>query len=90
VDANNLWPTADEAIAFLLALDYPFHAVEEPIAPGRYAELAGIAAQLGCKVILDESFLRASQMDSSWATLAPGSSTCGCRRWAASYGRWRS
>ena len=63
VDANNLWRTADEAIAFLQALDYPLSAVEEPIAPGEYAELARIAARLGCKVILDESFLRASQMD---------------------------
>ena len=62
VDANNLWRTADEAIAFLEALDYPLFGVEEPIAPGQYAELARIAARLGCKVILDESFLRASQM----------------------------
>jgi L-alanine-DL-glutamate epimerase-like enolase superfamily enzyme len=62
VDANNLWRTADEAIAFLLALDYPFYAVEEPVAPGQYDELSRIAARLGCKVILDESFLRASQL----------------------------
>ena len=63
VDANNLWPTADDAIAFLLALDYPFFAVEEPIAAGEYGALARISARLGCKVILDESFLRASQID---------------------------
>ena len=63
VDANNLWRTADDAITFLLALDYPFFAVEEPIAPGEYAGLARIAARLGCKVILDESFLRVSQMN---------------------------
>jgi L-Ala-D/L-Glu epimerase len=63
VDANNLWRTADEAIVFLQALDYPWSGVEEPIAPGEYAELARIAARLGCKMILDESFLRASQMD---------------------------
>ena len=63
VDANNLWRTADEAIAFLPALDYPLFGVEEPIAPGEYAQLARIAARLGCKMILDESFLRASQMD---------------------------
>jgi L-alanine-DL-glutamate epimerase-like enolase superfamily enzyme len=63
VDANNLWRTADEAIAFLQALDYPFFAMEEPIGPGEYAGLARIAARLGCKVILDESFLRASQID---------------------------
>ena len=62
VDANNLWPTAHDAIAFLLALDYPFYAVEEPIAPGQYGELARIADRLRCKVILDESFLRASQL----------------------------
>jgi L-alanine-DL-glutamate epimerase-like enolase superfamily enzyme len=37
--------------------------VEEPIAPGLYAELARIAVRLGCKVILDESFLRVSQID---------------------------
>jgi L-alanine-DL-glutamate epimerase-like enolase superfamily enzyme len=62
VDANNLWQSADDAIAFLQALDYPFYGVEEPIAPGRYGELAHIATRLGCKVILDESFLRASQV----------------------------
>jgi len=63
VDANNLWRTADEAIAFLRSLDYPFHAVEEPIGPGEYGELPRIASHFGCKVILDESFLRASQID---------------------------
>jgi L-alanine-DL-glutamate epimerase-like enolase superfamily enzyme len=63
VDANNLWRTADEAIAFLAALDYPFYAVEEPIGPGEYGELARIANRLGCRVILDESLLRASQID---------------------------
>ena len=62
VDANNLWPTADEAVKFLQALDHPFVGVEEPIGPGRYQELARIAERLGCKVILDESFLRASQI----------------------------
>ena len=62
VDANNLWRTADEAIASLQALDYPLSGVEEPIAQGEYAGLARIAARLGCKMILDESFLRASQI----------------------------
>ncbi|HEY5619578.1 MAG TPA: enolase C-terminal domain-like protein [Vicinamibacterales bacterium] len=62
VDANNLWRTADEAVGFLQALDYPLFAVEEPIGPGNYGELARLAAQLGCKVVLDESFLRASHI----------------------------
>jgi L-alanine-DL-glutamate epimerase-like enolase superfamily enzyme len=62
VDANNLWRTADEALTFLLALDHPLFAVEEPIGAGEYAQLARIAEGLGCRVILDESFLRASQI----------------------------
>jgi L-alanine-DL-glutamate epimerase-like enolase superfamily enzyme len=63
VDANNLWRTADDAIAFLQALDYPFWAIEEPIGPGAYIELARIADRLACKMILDESLLRPSQME---------------------------
>lgn len=63
VDANNLWRTSDEAIAFLQGLDGPVFAVEEPIGPGEYGELARIAARLQCKVILDESLLRLSQIE---------------------------
>ena len=62
VDANNLWEDADDAIAFLCALDYPFFAVEEPIRPNRYAELARIAEALDCRIVLDESFLRIGQL----------------------------
>lgn len=61
VDANNLWDSADEAIPFLRALDYPFFAVEEPIRPNQYAELARMAQTLDCKIVLDESFLRIDQ-----------------------------
>jgi L-Ala-D/L-Glu epimerase len=61
VDANNLWKKADEAIKFLLALDYPFFAIEEPLQPNAYAELSLIADALNCKIILDESFLRVDQ-----------------------------
>jgi L-alanine-DL-glutamate epimerase-like enolase superfamily enzyme len=63
VDANNLWRSADEAIWFLRALDYPFFAVEEPIAPNQYGELARVADELRCQIVLDESFLRASQFE---------------------------
>ena len=62
-DANNLWEDADEALTFLRALDYPLFAVEEPIRPNQYVELARLARALTCKMILDESFLRASQLD---------------------------
>jgi L-alanine-DL-glutamate epimerase-like enolase superfamily enzyme len=62
VDANNLWNTADEAVRFLRALDYPLFAVEEPLQPNQYPELASIARALGCKIVLDESFLRVGQL----------------------------
>jgi L-Ala-D/L-Glu epimerase len=61
VDANNLWKNASEAIKFLRALNYPFFAVEEPLQPNTYSELALIAQALNCKIILDESFLRVEQ-----------------------------
>ncbi len=64
VDANNLWESADEAMAFLRSLDFPFFAVEEPVRPNQYAELARIAEALKCKIILDESFLRIEQIAS--------------------------
>ena len=62
VDANNLWKSADEAIRFLQALEYPLFAVEEPVHPNQYAELASIAERLGCPIVLDESLLRAGQL----------------------------
>ena len=61
VDANNLWKDASEAIEFLQALDYPFFAIEEPLQPNTYPELAVMAKALNCKIILDESFLRVEQ-----------------------------
>jgi L-Ala-D/L-Glu epimerase / N-acetyl-D-glutamate racemase len=63
VDANNLWESAGEATAFLRALDTPLFAVEEPIPPNQYDELAHISDALGCKMVLDESFLRLPQLD---------------------------
>jgi L-alanine-DL-glutamate epimerase-like enolase superfamily enzyme len=62
-DANNLWRDAGEALAFLQALEYPFVAIEEPIRPDQYDELARLARALKRRVILDESLLRASQLD---------------------------
>lgn len=62
-DANNLWSTGEEAVGFLQALDFPLFALEEPIAPGQYGQLARIAATLDCKVILDESCVRAAQIE---------------------------
>ncbi len=61
-DANNRWRDADEAIAGVRALDYPFFAIEEPIGAGRYPELSRISRALGCPIILDESCLRSEQL----------------------------
>lgn len=62
-DANNLWTDAAEAIAHLDRLDYPFVAIEEPIAPNQYGDLARIGESLNAQIVLDESFLRIEQLD---------------------------
>jgi len=62
VDANNLWSSADEAIRFLRSLDYPFFAIEEPLGPNQYDQLAHVSDALGCPVVLDESLLRVEQL----------------------------
>jgi L-alanine-DL-glutamate epimerase-like enolase superfamily enzyme len=61
-DANNLWTTADRAIAELRRLDYRFFGIEEPIGKGRHAELSRIAQALSWVVILDESLTRGEQL----------------------------
>lgn len=62
-DANNLWTETTEAIAHLSRLDYPFVAIEEPIAANRYADLPAIGEALNARIVLDESFLRIDQLD---------------------------
>jgi L-alanine-DL-glutamate epimerase-like enolase superfamily enzyme len=61
-DANNLWRTAEEAIAGVGALGYRFFAVEEPIGKDRHAELPDISRALSCPIILDESCVRREQL----------------------------
>jgi len=61
-DANNLWSEAEEAIGFVQSLDYPFFAIEEPLGPNQYDQLALMTDELGCRVILDESLLRVEQL----------------------------
>jgi L-alanine-DL-glutamate epimerase-like enolase superfamily enzyme len=62
-DANNLWECAEDAIGFIRALGGSPFAVEEPVRPNQYGELAAIADALDCRIVLDESFLRADQVD---------------------------
>lgn len=62
-DANNLWREAADAIDALRALDYPFHALEEPLAAGDYDGMRRISDAVGARMILDESVVRAGQLD---------------------------
>ncbi|HET7597745.1 MAG TPA: enolase C-terminal domain-like protein [Burkholderiales bacterium] len=61
-DANNLWRDPDEAVRELRALNFPFFALEEPLAAGDYAGMARVASDLGTNIILDESLLRLEQL----------------------------
>jgi L-Ala-D/L-Glu epimerase len=62
-DANNLFATAGDAIRHLQGLDYDFFAIEEPLRAGDYAGMREVARVLGAKIIVDESVLRAQQLD---------------------------
>lgn len=61
LDANNLWPMADEAVAYIKALDYDFLAIEEPLGVNDYEGCLSIHNALNIPIILDESFLRQEQ-----------------------------
>lgn len=61
-DANNCWPDAGRASDYLGSLDCPYWAVEEPLSPGDYPQLADLARNLDTKIILDESLLRLQQL----------------------------
>ena len=62
LDANNLWMTAAEAVAYLKSINYPFFAIEEPLQVGDYDGCRKVSQQLGLPIILDESFLRMEQV----------------------------
>lgn len=63
VDANNLWSDADQCIEHLRALDHRFMAIEEPLTANDLDGFARIAAALGTRIVIDESGLRAEQLD---------------------------
>lgn len=62
LDANNLWADADECIAHLNALG-GVSAVEEPLMAGDLAGFQRVGEECGVRIVLDESLLRASQLD---------------------------
>ncbi len=63
LDANNLWDDADACIAHLNALGGGVSAVEEPLTAGDLAGFERVGEACGVRIILDESLLRASQLD---------------------------
>src|SRR5262245_44253971 len=61
-DANNVWENAEQAVSGLRRLGYTFFAIEEPIGKNQYADLSHISRELGCPIVLDESFIRPEQL----------------------------
>jgi L-alanine-DL-glutamate epimerase-like enolase superfamily enzyme len=57
IDANNLWSDSETASSYIVSLDCKQWAVEEPLKASDFPSLRRVAKALGCKVILDESFL---------------------------------
>ena len=63
LDANNLWTSADRCISHVTALPHQVHAIEEPLQQGDLAGFRQVAEECGARIILDESLLRADQLD---------------------------
>lgn len=61
-DANNLWNDAYDAAEALVDLDYPFFALEEPVATGDLEGMANLGRRFRCAMILDESATRSEQI----------------------------
>jgi len=62
-DANNLWREATDCIAYLEGLDNPFFAIEEPLQANNLVAFLAVSRALNRKIILDESLLRAEQIE---------------------------
>jgi L-alanine-DL-glutamate epimerase-like enolase superfamily enzyme len=90
LDANNLWPDVDSAARYLRGLQQSLFAVEEPLQPRAYGELAALSRTLGTRIVLDESCVRAAQLEDleglgdAWALNVRVSKMGGLRRSLAS------
>ena len=62
-DANNLWSDPEEAVGYVAALGFPFHALEEPLRAGDWDGMRRVGSALGARIILDESLARVAQLD---------------------------
>ena len=63
LDANNLWASADDCIRHLRGIGGGVFAVEEPLRVGDLAGFERVSEACGVRIILDESLLRASQLE---------------------------
>ncbi len=61
LDANNLWDSAEGALAYLKQLPGRITAIEEPLTVGDYDGCRSLAREMRVPIILDESFLRLDQ-----------------------------
>jgi L-alanine-DL-glutamate epimerase-like enolase superfamily enzyme len=61
-DANNLWGIEAEAVEYLGALNWPIHAIEEPLRCRNISALAALQPSLKKSIILDESLTRLDQV----------------------------
>ena len=61
-DANNLWPDADACIEALGPLDFPWFALEEPVAAHRLDDCRRVSDALKTRIVLDESFTGRDQL----------------------------
>jgi len=61
LDANNLWDNSDEAIDYIVKLNHPFFAIEEPLKTGNYNGCRKVFEATQTPIILDESFIRQDQ-----------------------------
>ena len=63
IDANNLWTSDDECIDHVKGLGRELSAVEEPLRPSDLDGLRRVSDACGTRIVLDESLLRAEQLD---------------------------
>lgn len=62
-DANNLFRSARDAVRYLDHLDFPFGALEEPVAARDLEGLCAVAHACDCAIVLDESLARADEVE---------------------------
>lgn len=62
-DANNLWCDPEQAASHLASLDFPFWALEEPLAAGDFTGMRSLSDLARARIILDESLLTEAQLE---------------------------